>query len=296
MNEPIKPSYSDNEIQEMNDKLEEQDRLLNDSNARNEYLRNNLSSKANTIVIIEGVINGLFYASAAIVFVLATYWMLFTVLDIQKYDNIGDIVLMAIASLTAGYFIMSFSLIVLSPIFEIVKSLFNPIYKEYENEKNQIIEKYQLNISKRYEKYMKMKQEINNYNKKMYEYREYCKRIDEAFWYSLDGHTFEQEIAKLFKKDGYHASVSKVGADGGVDIVLTKNGKKYAVQCKAHSKKISEGVARDLYGVLHAKNYDGGYLVTLNGVSSKTYQFCKTRKDKPIIIWTIKTILKKYSE
>ncbi len=296
MNEPIKPSYSDGEIQEMNLKLEEQDRLLNDSNAKNEYLKSNLSSKSNTIVIIEGVINGLFYASAAIVFVLATYWMLFTVLDIQKYNNTGDIILMVLASLTAGYFIMSFSMIILSPIFAIIRRLFNPIYKDYEKEKNQIIEEYQLNISKKYEEYEKMKQEISTYNKKMYEYKEYCKRLNENFWYGLDGHTFEQEVAKLFRKEGYHATVSKIGADGGIDIILTKGGKKYAVQCKAHNKKISEGVARDLYGVLHAKNYDGGYLVTLNGVSSKTYQFCKTRKDKPIIIWTIKTILNKYSE
>lgn len=134
---------------------------------------------------------------------------------------------------------------------------------------------------------------IKNYKTACKEYEWWQERKKKDFWYSLDGHAFEQEIAKLFKKDGFATKVSKVGADGGVDIIVSKNNKRYAVQCKAHTSKISEGVARDLYGVLHSRNFDGGYLVTLNGTSAKTKDFCKKNKDKPITIWTIEDILKR---
>lgn len=297
MNEPIKPNYTENEITEMNLKLEEQEKELNDYKTRKKYIKDNLSSKSKAIILFEGAMNGLYHALYVVAFILATYWMLFIVLDIEKYETITDICLMIVAAGVGGYFVSMFAAIfTLVPISVIAEALFRPIHRKLEEEEKELNDKYQSNIIEKYRKYKNMKKNLDNYNIKLFEYKDYKKKQYESFWYSLDGHTFEQEVAKIFRKDGYHAHVSKVGADGGVDIILTKNGKRYAVQCKAHNKKISEGVARDLYGVLHANNYDGGYLVTLNGVSAKTYKFCKTRRDKPIIIWTIRNILKKYSE
>ena len=121
------------------------------------------------------------------------------------------------------------------------------------------------------------------------------KQKSETFWRTMDGRSFEIEVAKLFKHRGYQVKVARMGADGGVDIVMEKDGERIAVQCKAHARKISEGVARDLYGVLHAYNYNRGILVTLNGVSSNTSEFCKSKKDKPIDIMNIHDILRLYN-
>jgi len=112
----------------------------------------------------------------------------------------------------------------------------------------------------------------------------------EQYWYSMDGKTFETEIAKLFESNNYKAELTKDGADGGVDILLYKDNKKIAVQCKAHKNKISESVARDLYGVLHAYNFDSGILVALSGVSSNTREFCESKKDRPIKIMCFEDI------
>lgn len=122
-------------------------------------------------------------------------------------------------------------------------------------------------------------------------YNEWLRSKQMDFWKSLDGFTFEKEMQKLFAAQGYDSSLTNAGADGGVDIVLKKGGKTIAVQCKAHKTKISEGIARDLYGVLFAHNYDSGILATVNGASKKTIEFCNSLRDKPIKIIDVKDII-----
>lgn len=53
------------------------------------------------------------------------------------------------------------------------------------------------------------------------------------------------------------------GPDGGVDLVLYKDGKRYLCQCK-HWKTWAVGVSvvRELKGVIAAQEADGGYVIT----------------------------------
>ena len=139
------------------------------------------------------------------------------------------------------------------------------------------------------------KDEWNNYQRYLDDTKKYndwlqSQKID--FWKSLDGFSFEKEMQKLFSAQGYDSRLTKSGADGGVDIVLKKDGKTIAVQCKAHKTKISEGIARDLYGVLFAHNYDSGILATVNGASKKTIEFCQGLRDKPISVLDVNDIIK----
>lgn len=138
---------------------------------------------------------------------------------------------------------------------------------------------------KEWDNYLRYKEDTRKYNNWLE-----SKKIE--FWNSLDGFSFEKEMQKLFAAQGYDSSLTNAGADGGVDIVLKKGGKTIAVQCKAHKTKISEGIARDLYGVLFAHNYDGGILATVNGASKKTIEFCNGLRDKPIKIIDVKDIIK----
>lgn len=112
------------------------------------------------------------------------------------------------------------------------------------------------------------------------------------FWYSLNGREFEVQIAKIFELLGYEVELSNKGADGGVDILLYKNNVTIAVQCKAYKgHKVTLPIVRDLYGVLHSKGYDRGYIVTLEGLTKPAIEFCKSNVDKQIGIITLDEII-----
>jgi len=43
---------------------------------------------------------------------------------------------------------------------------------------------------------------------------------------------FERLVAEAFRRSGYRADLTARGADGGVDIILTRGGSQTLVQCK----------------------------------------------------------------
>lgn len=56
---------------------------------------------------------------------------------------------------------------------------------------------------------------------------------------AMDGHTFEHWCAALLEKVGfYNVSVTRASGDQGVDVVATKDGVKYAIQCKCYSSDL----------------------------------------------------------
>ena len=301
MNEPKKPNYSEKEIEQTKLKIEEYDRLKNDSNEINQFVNNHLSNndikikkRKETISFLSDKVP---FILCILILIVVDYYLVYNgefqttekkVIAFLYYGFIGGIACLPVLALASAFFTIPFSFI--------FSKLFNPSFERLQNKEDNLKKDYQINLSLKYNKYFSIQKELDDYQIKLKEYQAYNLRTQKDFWYSLDGHEFEQEIAKIFRKEGFETKVSKVGADGGVDIIVSKNNKRYAVQCKAHTSKISESVARDLYGVLHSRNFDGGYLITLNGTSSKTKEFCKKNKDKPIIIWTIYDIMKNYNK
>lgn len=86
----------------------------------------------------------------------------------------------------------------------------------------------------------------------------------------LSWQDFELLVGEAFRRHGYNVEAQGgSAADGGVDLVLRKHGKRYLVQCK-HWKAWNVGVkvVRELFGVMAAENADGGFVVT-SGVFSK---------------------------
>jgi restriction system protein len=75
---------------------------------------------------------------------------------------------------------------------------------------------------------------------------------------------FEQLVGEAFRLQGFSVlEMGGPGPDGGVDLVLHKDGKRYLCQCK-HWKTWAVGVsvARELKGVIAAQEADGGYVIT----------------------------------
>ena len=75
---------------------------------------------------------------------------------------------------------------------------------------------------------------------------------------------FEDYVAKLYKNMGYSVKQTKRTGDGGKDIVATKNGQTYFVECKRYSDPINVHKMRDFVGacVLGGKDEKGIYVTT----------------------------------
>ena len=123
-------------------------------------------------------------------------------------------------------------------------------------------------------------------------YTDYLHTLDLNYWRNMDGYKFEREVTKLYSSLGYSTRHTGSSGDNGVDIELMKDGKRFAVQCKAHNQKIAPKVARELYGVMNAGSYDGAILVTTNGASQNTVNWCNNLPGRPITILDASDLVK----
>jgi restriction system protein len=103
---------------------------------------------------------------------------------------------------------------------------------------------------------------------------------------ALDGMSwreFEMLVGEGFRLQGYQvAETGGGGADGGMDLVLTKPGKngseKFLVQCKQwRAYKVGVDVVRELYGVMAAKGATGGFVVISGRFTDEAINFASGR-------------------
>lgn len=108
-----------------------------------------------------------------------------------------------------------------------------------------------------------------------------CKTTD-----ALDGMSwreFEMLVGEGFRLQGYQVvETGGGGADGGVDLVLTKpgrnGGEKFLVQCKQwRAFKVGVDVVRELYGVMAARGATGGFVVTSGRFTDEAVSFASGR-------------------
>lgn len=90
---------------------------------------------------------------------------------------------------------------------------------------------------------------------------------------------FEMLVGEAFRRRGFAvAETGGGGADGGVDLLLTKDGEKFLVQCKQwRAFKVGVNVVRELYGVMAAKGAAGGYVVTSGQFTQEAKDFASGR-------------------
>lgn len=90
---------------------------------------------------------------------------------------------------------------------------------------------------------------------------------------------FELLVGEGFRRRGYAVKeVGGGGADGGVDLVLTKAGEKSFVQCKQWKAfKVSVSTVRELYGVMAAHGAAGGFVMTSGRFTQEATAFAYGR-------------------
>jgi hypothetical protein len=91
-----------------------------------------------------------------------------------------------------------------------------------------------------------------------------------ATLYQLSPAQFEQFVADLFRRKGYHVALRGGTGDHGVDLELQdrRTGRRAIVQCKRYQRTVGAETVRELYGtLLHELAYHA-FLVTTADISA----------------------------
>jgi hypothetical protein len=116
-----------------------------------------------------------------------------------------------------------------------------------------------------------------SYETQLFGHVYWSQRRGTDFWKSLSGLAFEQELAKVFRLVGYEATVTHASGDEGVDIILTKDGRRGVVQCKAHKGPVGPQIVRELFGSTVHFNADFAILASISGFTPAAIDFAKQK-------------------
>lgn len=100
---------------------------------------------------------------------------------------------------------------------------------------------------------------------------------DRDWWWELDGWEFEEEVAEIFRLNGYRAEVTKKTSDGGVDLILYKDKEKTIVQCKHYKNPVGVSVARELNGLKDDFRASKLILVASSGATNSALSFISNK-------------------
>jgi len=92
---------------------------------------------------------------------------------------------------------------------------------------------------------------------------------------------FEELVGEVYRRKGYHVTeFGGGGADGGVDLILKRNGEVIFIQCKHwRMDKVGVSIVRELYGVMTAEGATGGIVISSGTFTQESKDFAK---GKPI--------------
>ncbi len=111
---------------------------------------------------------------------------------------------------------------------------------------------------------------------------------------ALEWRRFEELVTWYIQKTGLDAKRSRVGADGGVDVLVSKKGDPTPfayVQCKAwHQYKVGIKPVRELFGVMASDRIQRGYFVTTGEFTEEALCFAQ---GKEMILLTGRDMLSK---
>jgi restriction endonuclease len=136
--------------------------------------------------------------------------------------------------------------------------------------------------------YLEYKNAAEEYGKEVARYW----RHQRKFWFGLSGYEFEKEMGAIYGNLGYRARVTKGSGDGGIDIILKKDGLTEIVQCKAYKNPAGPKEVRELFGVFSGNSkYDKSVLVCLGGFTKGAKDFAR---GKPIRLLECDDVIRLY--
>lgn len=112
---------------------------------------------------------------------------------------------------------------------------------------------------------------------------DYFDESDISFIDGMEGHTFEYYCADLLKKNNFvEVSVTRGSGDQGVDVLATKDGVKYAIQCKNYSTVLSNKPVQE---VLAGKFFYNCHVAVVMTNSTFTPGAQELAKATGVLLW-----------
>lgn len=107
----------------------------------------------------------------------------------------------------------------------------------------------------------------------------------------LSWSNFENYVANMFHQYGYDRvyRTGRDGPDGGKDVVIEHQDKRYLVQCKHWTQEqVGITLLREFYAVMVENGADGGYFVTMAGYTEPAITYAN---NKAIRLVSLNTLL-----
>lgn len=106
--------------------------------------------------------------------------------------------------------------------------------------------------------------------KKLIEYQSSIETLQETSWSD-----FEVLVSEAFRRKGFKVQENMTaGADGGIDLTLSKDGALHIVQCKQWRKsKVGVAVVREMFGVLKASSAKTVYVISSGEFTKEAKSF-----------------------
>lgn len=107
---------------------------------------------------------------------------------------------------------------------------------------------------------------------------------------NMDGHEFENFCATLLKQNGFkNVSVTKGSGDQGIDVLATKDGIKYGIQCKCYSSEVGNKAVQEAFSGKTFYNRHVGVVLTNNYFTASAKELAEKNG---IILWDRKQLFK----
>lgn len=96
---------------------------------------------------------------------------------------------------------------------------------------------------------------------------------------AMSGQQLVTRVGQGFRRKGYSVREAVAGeSDGGVDLVLKKDGATFLVQCKQwRAPRVGVSSVRELHGVMAAQGAVGGFVVTAGVFTDEAAAFARDR-------------------
>jgi restriction system protein len=129
---------------------------------------------------------------------------------------------------------------------------------------------------------------VHRYQRALAAFEDWWVRTKAEHWQRLPGRKFELELARLFNAIGWEAKPTPASRDRGIDIEAQIDEARVIVQCKAHKKPVSPGVARELFGTLLASEAQSAILASVSGFGPGVREFVAGKSIKLIdLTWIL---------
>lgn len=100
---------------------------------------------------------------------------------------------------------------------------------------------------------------------------------------------FEHLIGEAFRRRGYRVDNTALGLDGGLDLVLNRDGKRVLLQCKQwRQQPVGVEIVQEMAELLDREHADHGVIASLGG---HTFDATRLAASKPIELIDADTLL-----